>query len=283
MAGQEIARLKPTEIVAGYEADFGKVLPDTFKAETFVRLAQGILRRDGDLYKVAEANPNSLMVALLNAARLGHEPGTDEYYLTPRGIKKGMVTKAAEVVGIEGYKGIVKRMLNHSRVLNVVAEAVFANDPFRYVPGEDERPWHNPDWFEREDDGRGLLLGSYAYASLTGGATSRVVVLGPRQLNAAEKAAADFSFLWKGDNRETAYRKTALRRLEPYVPKSSHLLYAQADRDVAAAEIATERGLPELPPSDLPGGEGEVVEAEVVDEHPPADNFGIDPTRGEQP
>jgi recombination protein RecT len=215
---QQIATLTPVQQVAAYELDFGKVLPETFKAATFVRLAQGVLRRDGDLHKVAVANPNSLMVALLDCSRLGHEPGTDEYYLTPRGIKNGMVTNKAEVVGIEGYKGIVKRMLNHSRVLNVVAEAVYTNDPFRFIPGEDERPWHHPDWFEREGS-RGELIGSYAYALLTRGGTSRVVVLGPRQLAAAERAAADFSFLWKGDNRETAYRKTALRRLTPYVPK----------------------------------------------------------------
>jgi recombination protein RecT len=71
----------PTGLVAQYAADFATVLPATFKPETFVRLAQGTLGSNPKLMAAAEANPRSLLVALLEAARLGHEPATDEYYL----------------------------------------------------------------------------------------------------------------------------------------------------------------------------------------------------------
>lgn len=269
----------PSALIGQYKDDFSLVLPATFRPETFVRLAQGALRRDKQLAQAARNNPGSLLHALLDAARLGHEPATDEYYLVPR-KRKGQ----AEVLGIEGYKGITKRMMQHPKVLSVVAEVVYSNDTFEWIPGEMERPRHVADWF----GDRGELKGAYAYAVLAGGTTSRVVVIGPREIQQAKSASdgADSQYSpWKRFP-DSMYRKTALRRLEPFVPKATEILTEQHDRTVAAGEVAQKQDLPELPPVGVDPDTGEmgqrdddVVEAELVNGEPADDDnpgFGED-------
>jgi recombination protein RecT len=92
------------------------------KPSAIIRVTQGALRRDDKLLAAAIANPQSLLYALLDCARLGHEPDTDDYYLVPFG---------QEVTGIEGYKGIIERMYRAGRVSAVVAEVVRQGDVYR--------------------------------------------------------------------------------------------------------------------------------------------------------
>lgn len=247
----------PTAIIGQYQGDFQLVLPASFRPETFVRLAQGALRRDAKLKAAAENNPGSLLFALLDAARLGHEPGTDEYWLTVR-KRKGQ----PEVQGIEGYKGITKRMMQHPKVLGVVAQVVCKNDVFDWSPGQMDRPSHRADWF----GDRGETIGAYAYAKLAGNATSQVVVIGPKEIKAAEDASdARYEGRPWQKNRDSMIRKTALRRLEPFVPKASEVTASEADRTVAAAEVTQREELPELPPAGVDADTGEVLEGELVD------------------
>ena len=251
----------PAAIVGQYQSDFQLVLPSTFRPETFVRLAQGALRRDVNLRQAAENNPGSLLHALLDAARLGHEPGTDEYYLTVR-KRKGQ----PEVQGIEGYKGVTKRMMQHPKVLSVVAEVVYERDLFDWQPGEMDRPIHKADWF----NDRGEAIGAYAYAKLTGGAISKVVVIGPKDIKAAEDASdARYEGRPWQRWRDSMIRKTALRRLEPFVPKASDIVSQEADRTAAASVVTEQHDLPELPPVGVDEDTGEVVEGELME-----DNFG---------
>lgn len=262
--GNAIAKTEnsATTIIGQYQGDFQLVLPASFRPETFVRLAQGALRRDQQLRQAAENNPGSLLHALLDAARLGHEPGTDEYYLTAR-KRKGQ----PEVLGIEGYKGITKRMMQHPKVIGVVAQVVYQLDQFDWSPGEMDRPLHKADWFSPD---RGEAIGAYAYAKLAGGATSQVVVIGPREIAQAEASSdgAKSSYSPWQKHRDSMIRKTALRRLEPFVPKASDISAGEADRTVAAAEVTQREELPELPPAGVDADTGEmteVVEAELVD------------------
>ncbi|MGE9070567.1 recombinase RecT, partial [Escherichia coli] len=70
-----------------YSNEFAQVLPSHINAQTFVRVAVGALRRNPRMMAAAESDPGSLMNALMEAARLGLEPGTNEYALTPRRAK----------------------------------------------------------------------------------------------------------------------------------------------------------------------------------------------------
>lgn len=91
----------PEALVRHHRDDLTLVLPTHVKGETWMRLATGALRRDENLRRTATRNPGSFMNALLECARLGHEPGTEAFYLVPFG---------SEVQGIEGYRGIVERI-----------------------------------------------------------------------------------------------------------------------------------------------------------------------------
>src|SRR6185437_14335490 len=197
----------PRGLINQYSSDFATVLPSHIKPETWVRVAQGALKK-GKKQKVrdpqtgqlvdrfeleiaAANNPAAFLSALLDAARQGLEPGTEQYYLTPRKIGGQL-----EILGIRGYQGEVELMYRAGAVASVIVEVVRDNDVFVWTPGRvdpqgrwqgpQERPYHEIDWFGAD---RGNLKGVYSYGVMKGGATSKVVVLN----RAAVMAARDVS------------------------------------------------------------------------------------------
>src|SRR6266496_3976960 len=139
--------------VRNWQADIAMAAAAHVKPSAVIRVTQGALRRNPKLLDAAIANPQSLLYALLDCARLGHEPDTDDYYLVPFGN---------EVTGIEGYKGIIERMFRAGGVSSVVAQVVRQRD--RYASrGENTPPLHEYDDFASADD-RGPMRGAYAYA-----------------------------------------------------------------------------------------------------------------------
>ncbi|MFJ8923918.1 recombinase RecT [Streptomyces sp. NPDC102415] len=196
----------PEALVQHHRDDLTLVLPTHVKGETWMRLATGALRRDDNLRRIATRNPGSLMNALLECARLGHEPGTEAFYLVPYGN---------EIQGIEGYRGIVERIYRAGSVKAVKAEVVYSNDHFEYSPDMD-RPVHRPDYF----GDRGAIVGAYAYGVFADGSTSKVVVINRAYIDKVKKES-------KGSGRdsspwvkweESMVLKTVARRLEPWVP-----------------------------------------------------------------
>jgi recombination protein RecT len=196
----------PEALVQHHRDDLTLVLPTHVKGETWMRLATGALRRDENLRRTATRNPGSLMNALLECARLGHEPGTEAFYLVPFGN---------EVQGIEGYRGIVERIYRAGSVKAVKAEVVYANDHFEYSP-DMARPVHRPDYF----GDRGSIIGAYAYGVFADGSTSKVVVINrayidkvKRESKGSDRASSPW-VKWE----ESMVLKTVARRLEPWVP-----------------------------------------------------------------
>ncbi len=90
----------PSGMVQQYRDDFAAVLPTHVRADVWVRLAVGALRRDRKLAEAATNDPAALMGALLEAARLGHEPATEAFYLVPRKRKFDDGVKRFVVQGI---------------------------------------------------------------------------------------------------------------------------------------------------------------------------------------
>ncbi len=274
---------------------FAAILPDHIEVKGFLGTAAAALYGSADLMKAAERSPDSLITALMRCAALGHQPGTDEFYLTPR-KRKGV----PEVLGIEGYRGIVERMYRSGAVASVVVREVCAKDFFRYVEGEDEVPVHETggrgttgaDFFGATGSrDRGAMVGAYAYARLTTGATSRVVILTRDDVLAARDSGGykpDDSYSpWNRldggkDHPEFQGRsmwwKTAARRLEPWVPTSAEFRREQLRASAQAA------GLTAPPPAAMPAAAPQDIhDAEVVDEDaspagepqtPPADPAG---------
>jgi recombination protein RecT len=234
--------------------DIAMAAASHIRPSAVVRVAQGALRRNEKLALAAIANPQSLLYALLDAARLGHEPDTDDYYLVPFGN---------EVTGIEGYKGIIERMYRAGGVSSVVAEVVRQRDYYRQR-GSTAPPEHEYDDFADPAE-RGELKGAYAYAVLPDGRCSYVVRMGRAEImrHKAKSRGSDKSDSpWK-QWEEAMWKKTVLRGLEPYVPTST-------EYRTAPAAIAAPVALQAPSASPRPVTAAEPVEGEIVDDAPAA-------------
>lgn len=254
------------------------VLPRSVDVDSFVGTAAGALYANSTLMEYAIGNVDSLYVALMKCATLGHMPGTDEFYLTPR-KEKGR----GKVLGIEGYRGVIERMYRSGAVSKVVVREVCENDRFRYVEGVDDKPVHSfggdgstgADFFRAKP--RGEMVGVYAYAELLTGAVSRVVLLSRDDVLAARDSggyrADDTYSPWNRMDGGPAHPefkgrsmwwKTAAKRLEPWVPTSAEYRRESLRASAAAVEHARR---PELPAARTVNTDtGEVVDAEIVDD-----------------
>jgi recombination protein RecT len=213
------------QLVTQYRSDLAAVLPSHIKPITWERMAKGALKRGKqdpsgkyELEIAAGNNPGAFLQALMEAARLGLEPGTEEYYLTPRKVKGRL-----EILGIVGYQGIIELMHRAGAISSVVAENVYSNDKFRYQPGVDEVPHHEIDW---DTDDRGTLRLVYAYANMVGGSTSKVVVLNKaaiERIKASSQGSASEYSPWV-KHAEAMWLKSAVRQLRKWVPTSAEFM-----------------------------------------------------------
>lgn len=269
----------PGQLIKRYEQSFAEVLPSHIKPETWVRLAQGALKKGKrgaggkfELEIAAGNNPGQFLATLLDAARMGLEPGTDEYYLTPRKIDGKL-----QILGIPGYMGYVEQMYRAGAVASVVVEVVRANDSYQYRRGIDEIPIHEFPSFASEES-RGKLVGVYAYARMKDGGYSRVVELGQDDIDRIKKSAtaADSGRSPWTTNEPAMWLKSAVRQLRKWVPTSAEYRREQL-RALAEAQRAKEQIAPEAPAFDLDVDPetGQIIddeprpEAEVTVEDPP--------------
>lgn len=259
----EVARVEtgPRALITQYRDDFAAVLPSHVKASTWVRIAQGALKkgkRVGNKFELevaAENNPAAFLATLLDAARLGLEPGTNEYWLTPRKVKGQL-----EILGIVGYEGIIELMYRAGAVSSVVAEIVYAADRFEFNPGRDEIPTHEIDW-DADDRGPARLV--YAFARMKTGGYSKVVVLNKAAIAKIKKSSqgADSEYSPWSTNPDAMWLKSAVRQLRKWVPTSSEYITEQL-RAVRAAEEPRTGG----PSPAFPSAPDEFIDGEIVDE-----------------
>jgi len=246
--------------VAEARGTFGRLLPPHLDAETFVGIAAGALWKNQDLAAAALTNPQSFFIALRDCARLGHQPGTDQYALTVR-----KVNGRPSVLGIEQYQGVIERMFRAGAVQSVQAEVVCKGEVFR--PNGHQTPTHqvpNDDWFSRNlavDN----LIGVYAYAILEGGVCSRVIKMGRDDVMKHRAVAATHN-IWDGPFGQSMWLKTACHELEKWVPTSAEYKREQARAAAVLADAMQQRPAP--PPAAPAHEEASTVDGAVVD--PPA-------------
>lgn len=219
----------PIGFVQQYQEQFVGQLPSHINPKQWMAVVTGALRRP-EIAEAATSNLGAFAGALLQASRLGLEPGTEQFYLTPR-KNKGRL----EILGIVGYQGLVELMYRAGAISSVIAECVYANDEFDYQPGLHDRPVQKVDW---DAPDRGPLRLAYAYAIMKDGATSKVVVLNKAAIEAIKRSSqgSDSQYSpWK--NHEPAmWLKSAVRQLSKWVPTSAEYRREQlrAVQDVAA-------------------------------------------------
>jgi len=201
---------KPSQLdtlLETYRDDFATLLPSHLPASKFVRWSLGYLRQaDKGLAAALQTPPGqvSALVALMDAARLGLEPG-QTYHLVPF---------AGIVQGIIDYKGDVELIGRAGGT--VFADTIYSRDDFDYTP---------PDGLvhrANRRDNRGELEGAWAYATY-GGQASRVVVMFEAEMKSHEAAARGRDSLWQKD-RDRAYLKSAVHELRKWVPWSAEWL-----------------------------------------------------------
>ncbi|GAB3472196.1 recombinase RecT [Actinophytocola sediminis] len=277
----------PRAMVKQHADSFAAVLPSHVRPDTWVRLAQGALKRGKiivhprtrqkctELELAADNNPGIFLAALLESARLGLEPGTEQFYLTPRKVKGQL-----EILGIVGYQGFIELMYRAGAISSVVAECVYSGDSFQFRPGVDERPVHDIDW---DSDNRGDLRLVYAYAVMKDSATSKVVVLNRSAINTIKASSQGANSEYSPWQRHEAamWLKSAVRQLAKWVPTSAEYRKALAEHGQAppqAIEGEAERisgPQPGFAP-DLPiditdtwqAIDEDVLDGEVVDDPP---------------
>jgi recombination protein RecT len=238
----EQRKASPADLIRKYSADFATVLPSQVNPATWVRLAEGALRKgkrldDGrfELEAAAANNPGAFLAALLEAARQGLEPGTEQYYLTARKVKG-----RSEILGITGYQGYIELMYRAGSATAVIAEVVRVRDEFRFDRNSGLPPQHHFPPFARNSE-RGDLIGVYAYARLTTGEISKVVDLNRDDIALIRKSSASAAYdssPW--NNHEVAmWLKSAVRQLQKWVPTSAEFRKELARAAGEARRVAT--------------------------------------------
>lgn len=172
--------------------------------------------------KLAECSPLSILRSMVQAAELGLEvcSGKNEGYLIPRWNGK---TKKLEATFLPGYQGLIKLALETGKVSNIEARVVYEKDPiFEYELGFAPKLKHQPSLAKD----RGVPIAFYAIAHLSGGGVQFEVMAAHEVEDIRDRSVdKDKSSPWKSDYSEMG-RKTVVRRLAKYLPKSSALAKA---------------------------------------------------------
>lgn len=192
-------------------------------AERFARIVLTEVRRSQLLQ---ECEPYSFLGAVMQVAQLDLEPG-------PLGLVY-LVPFKREVTLIVGYRGFVELAYRTGRVRSIVGRLVHDGDTFRVSLGTSERIVHEPAGAPGERE----IVSAYAVAKLaTGGTVSQVIYPDDwERSRMASPSGRKDSGPWVTD-RAAMIRKTAVRRLEPWLPKSPEL---------ARAVLADEQAAPRL-------------------------------------
>lgn len=213
------------------QGEFAAALPKHVGIDRFMRMALTCMRKTPQLL---DCDPASVLAALLEAARLGLEPGTKQAAIVPF---------AGKATFIAQWQGLVELMYRSGQVTSVTAEFIYEADQWEYTVGDGGTFWHRPNLLAED---RGEILLAYAFAEIKGGGRSRVIILNRRE---AEEIRDEFSKNYqraeknrRGNPQQFAehpewgkfnstwhthfnamWRKSCVRRLADWVPQSPEL------------------------------------------------------------
>lgn len=207
------------------EATFQRLLPPTIRmdADRFALMAWRAITLNP---KLVQCDPNTVLGALLDAARFG---------LTIDGVsgKAALVPFKGKAQLIIGYKGLIELMIRSGKVVAVDAEVVRENDVFEYQLGTEARLKHVPAPKER-----GEITHAYCILHLANGAKT-FRVLSHEQLEDIRNKSP-FGHDERGPwctHTEEMYRKTAVRATAKTAPMSDELGRAVAQDELIESGI----------------------------------------------
>lgn len=204
----------PSQLVGDYlkgmMPSIQSVLPKHVTADRMSRIALNVIRSNPTLL---QCNINSLMGGVMEAAKLGLEPGLmGQCYLIPFQNRK---TNQYEAQFIIGYKGLLDLVRRSGQISTVEARTVHQNDAFDFDYGLDSKLNHKPAL-----ENRGEPIAWYAVAKLKDGGFS-FLVMGKQEMEQyRDKYAKSKKFGPWVDEFDAMARKTVLRQLIKYLPIS---------------------------------------------------------------
>lgn len=215
--------------------DLAAKLPKGLEFEYFKQAVYTEMRRTPKLY---ECDPLSVVSAVAFALQLGLSPG-------PRGHCY-LVPFKAECQFIVGYKGMIELAFRSGKIKDVKANLVREGDSFDYREGT--RPYLD----HKADSRDGDVIAAYAVARTTTGGAPFAVIYQEDWEAARKRSPAGSKGVgpWK-DDWAAMVRKTAVRRLQPFLPQSPQFADAMSWDEHAAPLIGA--GELESPPDALVG------------------------------
>lgn len=196
-----------------------KVLPKHLNAERLSRIALTELRKNQSLL---ECEPISFIKAIMQAAQLGIEPGSELglCYLVPYYNGK---TRQKECQFILGYRGMIQLVRNSKELVSIYANCVYEGEEFEIEYGINEKLKHVP-----IITGSSIsdLKGVYSFAKLKENGYQfnfidmyKLKIIKDEQLNKIKNEDYRKYSPWATNFEEMA-KKTAIRRLFKYLPLS---------------------------------------------------------------
>lgn len=221
--------------------------------------------------ELADADPGTFALALLQSSAMGLEPDGVHGHLVPfRDTQRGIMTCQF----IAGFQGYIQAAYKHPKVMSVMADAVYEADYFDYERGLNMKLVHRP--YEGLDD-PGALRAAYAICEIQGGGKAWVVLL-PRDIERIKKSsrsANNPSSPWKLHT-AAMWKKSAIRELAKYMPHSSSLQSMIESDDKVDTTDDYSGGptidLPQMdPPQDPPQDPPARVQQQQRSANPPAE------------
>lgn len=250
-------------------------LPGAMDVQRFTRICLTAVRANPTLQRCTVL---SLLAACMQSAQLGLEPGVlGHSYLVPFWSSK---RKEYDVQFIVGFQGYIELFYRSEKVTSVVAREVCENDHWEQSYGLDDHFLHRP---AKRDRGEPELY--YGLARFVNG--DRLLhVMNLEEIakhRAYSKTADDGP--WKS-HPEAMSRKTTIRAMVPYMPKTVALAQAvMADESVPlsigpnmADELVVNPSAPEevVEPEREREGVLDVEEAPGASDEEPTDGSGDD-------
>lgn len=184
------------------------VLPSHVTADRMSRIALNVIRTNP---KLLECDINSLMGGVLEAAKLGLEPGLmGQCYLIPFKNKGEMESQF-----IIGYKGLIDLVRRSGQVSTIEARTVYENDVFEFEYGLESKLVHKPAMIDK-----GAPIAYYAVCKLKDGGSSFIVMSKQEMEQYKQKYAKAKDFGPWVSEFDAMARKTCLRQLIKYLPIS---------------------------------------------------------------
>jgi recombination protein RecT len=199
--------------------------------ERFIRTTLQGIQSHRDKDKLASANRASLYLACQKAAQ-------DGLILDNR--EAALVVFGNEVGYLPMVQGLVKLARNSGEIAKIAAEVVYSKDKFTYRPGMEEAPLHEPDWFAHD---RGEPVGVWATVTLKTGEVVTAILPKKKVMAVASKSKNGYQYdPAKGSFYDEWWKKTAIRNVLKYAPKSTQLARAMEQEDEADFQEAPVAG-----------------------------------------